>query len=341
MLDSKCVYLRCHAASPRRHFASSPNPTETSVGAPTANVELDSSIYDIEPTGCRHRATGQRSTSTRSSNGRWVALDHADLAAAAQARLLNARKKLQMTGGMLRQALGLVMVHRWLAVSPSDGSGGPLTSWREGSTACLRRPEPEGFKGELRSYQADALACLPGHHQPRRLSRTRHGSGTPTIPLTSSTASATLSLALRRLRSSVTGQQKLVVSLLSFSVHTEHGRSDHEDIGRSRTGRCRHHHLRHQFAILKRLKRISWGRIVLDEATSDQTFVKRNPLSNCVVSTHRRDCSYGNANRKRTRRSLGHPISPQPGLAGPRPHFIAQLSATGTTGRDQGETALR
>ncbi|HEY1635978.1 MAG TPA: DEAD/DEAH box helicase [Acidimicrobiales bacterium] len=94
------------------------------------------------------------------SRGRWVELDRADLDAAAEA-LVERSASTQMTGAeVLRYAVGL------------EGSplAGGLTVEGEGWAAdLLRRAEtaatepvdaPEGFQGELRHYQADALGWL-------------------------------------------------------------------------------------------------------------------------------------------------------------------------------------
>ena len=93
------------------------------------------------------------------SKGQWIELDKADLAAAAAA-LAEYSKKTKMSGAeMLRHALGL------------EGSAlGGITLDGDGWAADLLRsvkelpkhPEtnPDGFVGELRSYQADALAWI-------------------------------------------------------------------------------------------------------------------------------------------------------------------------------------
>ncbi|TMM17311.1 MAG: DEAD/DEAH box helicase [Actinobacteria bacterium] len=94
------------------------------------------------------------------SRGRWVELDRADLDAAAAA-LEERAASAQMTGAeVLRHAVGL------------EGSplAGGLTVEGEGWAADLLRKAdsaatepvdaPEGFRGELRTYQADALGWL-------------------------------------------------------------------------------------------------------------------------------------------------------------------------------------
>ena len=93
------------------------------------------------------------------SKGQWIELDKADLSEAAAA-LAEYSKKTQMSGAeMLRHALGLE--GRALGGITLDGDG-----WAADLLRSVKElPEnpvtkPEGFVGELRSYQADALAWI-------------------------------------------------------------------------------------------------------------------------------------------------------------------------------------
>ena len=89
------------------------------------------------------------------------------------------------------------------------------------------------------------------------------------------------------------------------------------------------------------LEKIHWSRIVLDEAQAI-----KNPANDTAQQLRRLDAT--------TRLALtGTPIEnglgdlwaildfTNPGLVGPRPQFIAQLSGNGEGARDQGERALR
>ena len=93
------------------------------------------------------------------SKGQWIELDKADLAEAAEA-LAEFSKKKKMSGAeMLRHALGLE--GKALGGITLDGDGWAADLLR--SVKDLpEKPEtkPEGFVGELRSYQADALAWI-------------------------------------------------------------------------------------------------------------------------------------------------------------------------------------
>jgi hypothetical protein len=134
---------------------------ETAVGAQQLSSVVWSAVFDdVELTADEIERLSRESRPLVRSHGRWVAVDHADLEAAAEA-LRERAEKTKLTGAdMLRYALGL------------DGTalGRPVSVAGEGWAAELLRsardiPEhpptrPEGFEGELRSYQANALAWL-------------------------------------------------------------------------------------------------------------------------------------------------------------------------------------
>jgi hypothetical protein len=134
---------------------------ETAVGAQQLNDVRWSAVFDdVELTAEDIQRLAGESRPLVKSHGRWVEVDHADLEAAAAA-LEERRDKTRLTGAdMLRYALGL------------DGTalGQPVGVGGQGWAADLLRsaaeiPEhpsttPEGFEGELRGYQANALAWL-------------------------------------------------------------------------------------------------------------------------------------------------------------------------------------
>jgi hypothetical protein len=94
------------------------------------------------------------------SRGRWVELDRADLDAAAAA-LEERAARAQMTGAeVLRYAVGLEgsPLAGGLTV---EGEGWAADLLRKAETAATEPADaPDGFVGELRSYQADALGWL-------------------------------------------------------------------------------------------------------------------------------------------------------------------------------------
>jgi hypothetical protein len=94
------------------------------------------------------------------SRGRWVELDKADLAEAAAA-LAERADRTQMTGAeVLRAAMGLdeATLGGSIEVRGSGWAADLLARAGEVSTEPVARPE--GFEGELRSYQAEGLAWL-------------------------------------------------------------------------------------------------------------------------------------------------------------------------------------
>ena len=126
-----------------------------------ANVSWTAVFDDIELTAADiARLAKEARPLVRAAGGRWVALDHADLAAAAEA-LAERAKKPQMTGAeMLRQALGLDGSPLAGGVT-IEGSGWAADLMEKASTASLAPADnPEGFEGDLRSYQAEALSWL-------------------------------------------------------------------------------------------------------------------------------------------------------------------------------------
>jgi SNF2 family DNA or RNA helicase len=217
------------------------------------------------------------------------------------------------------------------------------------STASLAPAStPEGFKGELRSYQADALAWL------KFLDTTSLGGclaldmglgKTPTIlaHLVDSISDApSLVIAPPAVVGNWASEARRFTPELSVVVHHGAGRADHKDIA-DEVERADVVITTYGTAVrdIEALEKINWGRIVLDEAQAI-----KNPANETAQQLRRLNAS--------SRLALtGTPIEnglgdlwaildfTNPGLVGPRPHFIAQLSATGSTGRDQGEKALR
>ena len=114
-------------------------------------------IGGVELSAAEVAELAQQAAPLVENNGQWVRIDEADLAAAADA--LSGRPEEMSSGEMLRWAVGL---HS----SPLDGGVSVAEGWaanlvgaaRDASTAPA--DEPDGFSGELRSYQRDALSWL-------------------------------------------------------------------------------------------------------------------------------------------------------------------------------------
>ena len=150
----------------------------TVVGAQQlANVRWSAVFDEVELSAAEIARLAAKARPLVRSRGQWVELDKADLAEAAAA-LAERADKTRLTGAdMLRHALGL---------EGSPLSGG-INIVGEGWAADLLRSvknlpdnpttKPEGFSGELRSYQADALVWLDflGRSGSWRLSRAGYG----------------------------------------------------------------------------------------------------------------------------------------------------------------------
>jgi hypothetical protein len=134
---------------------------DTVVGAnQLANVRWSAVFDDVELTAADVARLANEARPLVRSRGKWVELDRVDLKEAAAA-LAERSAKTQLTGAeILRHAVGL--------------EGSPLgsslvvegTGWAadllERASEVPKEPitSPEGFSGELRSYQAEALAWL-------------------------------------------------------------------------------------------------------------------------------------------------------------------------------------
>lgn len=324
---------------------------ETSVGAhQLANVSWTAVFDDIELTAADIARLAKEARPLVRSGGRWIALDHADLAAAAEALAERATKP-QMTGAeMLRQALGLDGTSLAGGVS-IEGSGWAADLMAKAATASLAPANtPDGFHGELRNYQADALAWL------KFLDTTGLGGclaldmglgKTPTIlaHLVDSVADSdapSLVIAPPAVVGNWASEARRFTPELSVVVHHGAGRADHEDIA-DEVARADVVITTYGTAVrdIEALEAIEWGRIVLDEAQAIKNPANETAQQLRRLSAHSRLALTGTP----IENGLGDLWAildfTNPGLVGPRPAFIAQLSGTGSTARDSAEGALR
>ncbi len=134
---------------------------ETTVGAQQLTAVSWSAVFDdVELSAEDIQRLSQESRPLVRSHGRWVEVDHADLAAAAEALAERANQKRLSGADMLRYALGLdgTALGRPVGVG---GSGWAADLLRSAAEIPTDPPtSPEGFEGELRGYQANALAWL-------------------------------------------------------------------------------------------------------------------------------------------------------------------------------------
>ena len=134
---------------------------ESVVGAQQlADVRWSAVFDDVELTAAEIAQLAREARPLVKSRGQWVELDKADLAEAAAALAERADTTKLSGADMLRHALGL---------EGSPLAGGVKIVGGGWAADLLRSVEslptdptttPEGFSGELRSYQADALAWL-------------------------------------------------------------------------------------------------------------------------------------------------------------------------------------
>lgn len=163
-LESAGFDVRVPALSRRRQVAQlrlTAEDADSIVGAQQLTAVSWSAVFgEVELTASEIQALAMQAKPLVQSHGRWVALDKADLAEAAAA-LAERAETTELTGAqMLRHALGL----------EGDGISGGVTlagsSWASdllraaGSIDSDLDIQPKGFKGELRSYQAEALGWL-------------------------------------------------------------------------------------------------------------------------------------------------------------------------------------
>jgi hypothetical protein len=125
-----------------------------------SNVRWSAVFDDVELTAADVARLANEARPLVRSRGRWVELDRVDLKEAAAA-LAERSAKTQLTGAeILRHAVGLEgsPLGSSLVVEGSGWAADLL----ERATAAPQEPitSPDGFEGELRSYQAEALAWL-------------------------------------------------------------------------------------------------------------------------------------------------------------------------------------
>ena len=134
---------------------------ETVVGAQQlTNVRWSAVFDDVELTADDLARLTAESRPLVRSRGRWVEVDHADLESAAAA-LAERADRTRLTGAdMLRYALGLdgAALGRAVSVAGDGWAANLLHSARQ--TPEHPPTRPPGFDGELRAYQANALAWL-------------------------------------------------------------------------------------------------------------------------------------------------------------------------------------
>ncbi len=158
--DVKVPALSRRSPSPTLRLFTTPS-ADTVVGAhQLSDVRWSAVFDDVELTAADISRLAAEARPLIRSRGRWVELDRADLKEAAAA-LAERADQTRMSGAeILRHAVGL---------EGSPLAGGLTVEGAGWATDLLSRAQdvptdpvtrPEGFRGQLRSYQAEALAWL-------------------------------------------------------------------------------------------------------------------------------------------------------------------------------------
>lgn len=347
--DVRVPPLSKRKASPSLRLTSD-EAQDTVVGAQQlANVRWSAVFDDVELTAADINRLAAEARPLVKSRGQWIELDKVDLAQAAAA-LAERADQTQLTGAdMLRHALGL----------EGDPFGAGISIMGEGWAADLLRsvsdlPEdpdttPEGFEGELRSYQADALAWLEfldaaGLGGCLALDMGLGKTPTTLAALRTSAQHGTgLVVAPPAVVGNWAAEAKRFVPDLDVIVH--HGPNRQKGVRlRNAVDKADLVITTYGTAIrdMDQLGEITWGKVVLDEAQAI-----KNPLAETSQQLRRLNA--------RTRLALtGTPIEnglgdlwsimdwANPGLLGPRAQFVAQLTPDGKskTGNEDALKAL-
>ncbi len=314
-----------------------------------ANVRWSVLFDDVELDAAEIARLASEARPLVRSRGHWVEVDHADLDAAAAA-LAERASTTKLTGAeLLRHALGLegTPLAGGLTIAGSSWAADLLA--RAEQVAGQPMDAPEGFVGELRSYQADALAWLDflDHGGLGGCLALDMGLGkTPTLLahlLEHVADGISLVVAPPAVVGNWAAEARRFTPGLRVVVHHGASRASTDDLA---------HAVADADVVLttygtavrdiEALTDISWARLVLDEAQ-----VIKNPASETAQQLRRLDAH--------SRIALtGTPIEnglgdlwaildfTNPGLVGGRAPFIANLSQDRDGGdRDRGESALR
>jgi superfamily II DNA or RNA helicase len=323
--------------------------SETAVGAnQLANVRWSAVFDDVELTAADIARLAKEARPLIRSGSRWIAVDRADLNAAAAA-LAERETKQQLSGAeMLRYALGLE--DSPLAGGISIDGGGWASDLLAAARDVAHEPAraPKGFVGKLRSYQAEALAWL-GFLDAAGLGgclALDMGLGkTPTLLahlLSGKSDGPALVIAPPAVVGNWTAEAARFTPKLRVSVHHGANRAAPDEIAAQ---------VAHADVVVttygtavrdvEALAGIEWARVVLDEAQ-----VIKNPANDTSQQLRLIPA--------RSRLALtGTPIENglgdlwaildfvNPGLVGNRPQFIARLSSDGSAARVEAEDAMR
>ncbi|MBV8161850.1 MAG: DEAD/DEAH box helicase [Acidimicrobiia bacterium] len=327
--------------TPALRLLTSPAGDSVVGAAQLSNVQWSVLFDDVELTASEVTRLAAEAKPLVQSRGKWVELDRADLVEAAAA-LAERETKTTLTGAeILRQAVGL---------ERSPLAGGVQVDGSSWATEILEKAKhlalepvttPPGFQGELRSYQAEALAWL-GFLDAVGLGgclALDMGLGkTPTVLAQVAATGAdapTLVIAPPAVVGNWAAEAQRFTPGLQVVVHHGASRASAKELEKEISGADL---VITTYATAVRdvdgLSAIQWDRVVVDEAQAI-----KNPASETAQQLRRIEA--------RNKVALtGTPIEnglgdlwsildfANPGIVGSRPAFIAQLSG-------DGEAALR
>jgi hypothetical protein len=337
---------------PRPSLRLTAEPVDASVvGAhQLADVRWSAVFDDVELSAEEIRRLAAEARPLIHSRGRWVEVDRVDLNEAAAA-LAERAHRTRLTGAeVLRHAVGLEAspLAGGTVVGGTGWAADLLARTREVSTEAVT--EPDGFRGTLRSYQAEALAWL-GFLDSAGLGgclALDMGLGkTPTVLAhLARTASPEAGTALVIAPPAVVGnwaaEAARFAPTLRVVVHHGASRATAEEL-RAKADKAHVVITTYGTAVrdIEALSGFEWARVILDEAQAI-----KNPASDVAQELRRIPA--------RNRLALtGTPVEnglgdlwaildfTNPGLLGTRSAFVSQLSAQSKDGRPSGEHALR
>jgi len=322
---------------------------ETVVGAQQlADVRWSAVFDDVELTAADIARLAAEARPLVKSQGTWVEVDKADLAEAAAALAERADQTRLSGADMLRHALGL------------EGTplAGGINLVGDGWAADLLRsvrdlPEhpttrPDGFRGELRSYQADALAWL-GFLDEAGLGgclALDMGLGKTPTALASLAAPATDHPSLVIAPPAVVGNwaSEAGVFVPDLKVVVHHGASRAKGAAlRRRVAAADVVVTTYGTAVrdMDELSEIEWNKVVIDEAQTIKNPAAETSQQLRRLTAHSRLALTGTP----IENGLGDLWAildwANPGLLGPRAAFVAQLSPDRRGEAADGEDALR
>jgi len=334
--------------TPTLRLDSDPSTPSTSGASQLSKVRWSVVFDDVELTAAEIAKLAKEARPLVRSGGKWIAVEHADLEAAAAALEERASTD-ELTGAeMLRFALGLEGTPLAGGINVQGASWATDLLRKASETKAEPAVTPDGFVGELRSYQREALAWLDFLDSVGLggcLALDMGLGKTPTMLshlLTTRDQGPALVIAPPAVVTNWASEARKFTPDLRVMVHHGARRSSAAELeGEVEQADVLITTYGTAVRDVEALSSIEWSRIVLDEAQ-----VIKNPTSETAQLLRRLPA--------RTKVALtGTPIEnglgdlwaildfTNPGLVGPRSAFVTHLSADRDATRKEGEDAMR